>query len=84
LQTKFPRGTRVRTPAGRFARVTKMGVTSDGRIHLVYYDGDESEVSFPVSLLSEDDIIKAPYTFVAPESDRPSDIEVKTFWGGKR
>jgi hypothetical protein len=60
-----------------------MGVTSDGRIHLVYYDGDETEVSFPVRLLSEDDIVKPPNCFVGVESDRPSDITEKAFWANR-
>jgi hypothetical protein len=60
-----------------------MGVTSDGRIHLVYYDGDESEVSFPVGLLSEDDIINPPNTFVGVESEHPTEITEKAFWANR-
>jgi hypothetical protein len=66
---KLVKGTRVRTPSGRFARVTEQGVTSDGQVHLVYYDGDESPVSFPARLLCEADIITPPRTHIDPEPE---------------
>jgi hypothetical protein len=66
---KLVYGTRVRMPSGRLARVTKQGVTGDGQVHLVYYDGDESPVSIPARLLCEADIITPPRTHIDPDPE---------------
>jgi hypothetical protein len=81
---KFPPGTRIRTPSGRFARIQKYD--DEGRVHVFYYDVEPGEEGlFPAKLIEPCDVIKAPDTHVPRETDGhgaplSSDVDVKRFW----
>lgn len=80
-----PVGTRVKTPSGRFARIT--GYDREGFVNLLYYDGEGGEndtVTFSVRLLAACDVITPPDTKMPRETNhgRPLESieETKQFW----
>jgi hypothetical protein len=76
---KFPPGTRIRTPSGRFARVQKYD--DEGRVHVFYYDVEPGEEGlFPAKLLEPCDIIKPANTHVTADPKGGSGATIHEFW----
>jgi hypothetical protein len=79
---KLSPGTRIRTPAGRFATVATQGVDAEGRVHFIYYDGPPDvkgdEGCCPAKLIRDCDILPAPNTHVTADPRGASDVPIRT------
>jgi hypothetical protein len=81
---RLGKGTRIRTPSGRFATVAEQGVDAEGRVHFIYYDGPADvkgdEGCCPAKLIRDCDILPVPNTHVTPDPKGASEIDVRRYW----
>jgi hypothetical protein len=83
---RYPVGTRLKTPLGRFARIASYD--REGFVHLAYYDEDGGEVCFNVRLLAACDIVTPPYGHVPRTTNQYGDpiesiVETRQFWASR-